>query len=209
MAGNGLLSGWPRTPCPVLGTPPRAAVPGRGCSRGGSADPLGGGRGRSTTPAIRHRGQRAPGTARAEGRERALGPRGSQAGRSVLSGSGRGLSPLQTSRKLTAPGSDGRAGACAGLPAARLTPDPTSEGVHHTRRRPEPGWNAIHDALGKEWVQGLISKSRALSELEQGGVQWPGGCRQRDGGLGSSLRAVGESLKSATKSNAHLAPNGL
>lgn len=94
VAGNRLLRGWPRTPCPVLGAPPRAAVPGRGRSRGGSADPLGGGPGRST--AIRPQGQRAPGTPRAEGRERALRPGGSQAGRSVLSGSGRGLSPLQT-----------------------------------------------------------------------------------------------------------------
>lgn len=58
-------------------------------------------------------------------------------------------------------------------------------------------------------MQGLIGKSRALSELEQSGVQWRGGCRQRDGGLGSPLRAVGESLKSAIESNAHLAPNGL
>lgn len=71
-----------------------------------------------------------------------------------------------------APMVDGRAGACAGLPAPKPKPGPAPDGVHHTRRRPEPGWSARHDAFGQEWVQGLVGKSQAHSELGRGGVLW-------------------------------------
>lgn len=175
----------PRIPRAVLGPPPRAAVPGTGASRRGRAAPLGGRPGSWATPAIKPRGPGRPG---AEGREPDRWPAGSQAGGSVQPGGGRGLSPVQTPRKLMAPGSRQEATGGRGQsrspnqsPCSKAQARPHSRGrpSHPTVPRAWLEWS--RGAFGQEWAQGLLGKSQALSELGQGGVLWRGGCRQTEG----------------------------